>query len=318
MTSQDPWGHGGSGDPSLDETRTDLTLGELDASLAAGSGHVGAAEPPAAPAAPPPWSPPAPAQPPGGAAGYTPAPAPGMTWAPPPDTASYAVAGAAGLRFADVFARLVAWVIDIIVLALIGLLVSTVMGATFGASVDWTSYLLSPGAAVSGELQSRILVVSFVGAVIATGIDLAYFVLSWSSAGRATPGMRLLRLQIGDAADGRTLTRNQAFRRWLAMGTWLDVLAALPVIGSLVALPQFLWYIVLLVTTGSSPTRQGMHDRFAGTAVVQPASGSGNAAVIGCLLIIGILVLLAVVSMVALVFLGGQVSTILETMGESI
>jgi hypothetical protein len=37
-----------------------------------------------------------------------------------------------------------------------------------------------------------------------------------------------------------------------------------------------LWSIVLLVTTAVSPTKQGLHDRFANSAIVQPIGGSSS------------------------------------------
>jgi uncharacterized RDD family membrane protein YckC len=240
-----------------------------------------------------------------------------MTWAPPTAT-GYPVAGAAGLRFADVLPRFVAWFIDMLVLGLIGLGISLVTGALGGGTMDLAAMLSDPtGFAATGPSQ-RILVFSAIATLIAVGINLGYFVLSWSSAGRATPGMRLLKLQIGNAADGRTLARDQAFRRWLAMGEWLSLGSALPLLNGLASLLLFVWYLVLLVTTASSPTRQGLHDRFAGTAIVQPSGGSGNGLVVGCLVIVAILVGISLLSVVALILLGSQVSTILEEVGNSI
>jgi uncharacterized RDD family membrane protein YckC len=176
-----------------------------------------------------------------------------------------------------------------------------------------------PNVALDDELYGRILVAGFIGAVISTLIDLAYFVLQWSSGARATLGMRLLGLQVGSAADGRTLDRGQALRRWFAMGSWLDVVSALPMVGGLVALGQFIWYVALLVTTASDPRRQGIHDRFAGTAVVKEAGRSNNGVVIGCIVIAVLLVVvLPIIAIVALISLGSQVSEILSTVGESV
>jgi hypothetical protein len=109
-----------------------------------------------------------------------------------------------------------------------------------------------------------------------------------------------------------------AFRRWLAMGSWVGMFAVLPLVGALASLALLGWQLVLLVTTASSPTRQGLHDRAAGSAIVQPASGSGNALVIGCVVIVAILAVTVLVSIVALVFLGGQLESILSAVGESI
>ena len=79
-----------------------------------------------------------------------------------------------------------------------------------------------------------------------------------------------------------------------------------------------IWSVVLLGTTITSPTKQGLHDRFANSAVVQPVGGGGNGIVFACLLIIGLGVLLTVIAFVALIVLGGQVSTILSSVGTSV
>jgi uncharacterized RDD family membrane protein YckC len=54
---------------------------------------------------------------------------------------------------------------------------------------------------------------------------------------------------------------------------------------------DWLWNLLLLVTTIASPTKQGLHDRFAGSALVRPA-GAGNRWAAGCLAILLIFVLL--------------------------
>ena len=78
-----------------------------------------------------------------------------------------------------------------------------------------------------------------------------------------------------------------------------------------------MWAIVLLISTTTSPTIQGLHDRFANSAVVRPV-GAGTSLTAACLVIIIVLVLIALASIVALIFLGGQVSAILSAVGESI
>jgi uncharacterized RDD family membrane protein YckC len=236
-----------------------------------------------------------------------------MTWAPPDAGDS---SGQAGLRFADVLPRLVAWFIDILLLAFVGAMLTWIFSAVLIGSVDWAA-VLTPGGAYDETAAGRFVLVSFAATVVAAVIDFVYFAFQWSSGARATLGMRLLRLQVGRAVDGRTLTLPDAARRWFAMGTWLSLLSVVPIAGAFASLVQLAWYIVLLVTTGSDPTRQGLHDRFAGTAVVQTGP-AGNSLFIGCLVILGIFGLLFVLAMVALIFLGGQVSTILEEVGTSI
>ena len=106
-----------------------------------------------------------------------------------------------------------------------------------------------------------------------------------------------------------------ALRRWFAMGSWLDVVAALPVVGWLIALGPGTWCsspprramrAARASTTGSparrSSRRRPLEQRRGGRLYRDPRAG----------------VVLPIVSLVALVFLGGQVSEILSTVGESI
>ena len=89
-----------------------------------------------------------------------------------------------------------------------------------------------------------------------------------------------------------------------------------PVLGAFASLAVFAWQVMLLVTTASHPQKMGLHDRFANTAIVRPANAGNTAGiVIGCLVI---LIAVAFLSIVALIFLGGQVSAILSTVGESV
>ena len=353
MPWQDPGGNAPSGGPDDDATRADWDLAQLDALVGAGArgatqpstraGPPAATEPPAAapvpaagppsalsrPPGPPAWSPPAPAPgygadpAPGSSPGYPPAAAPGMAWAPPPTYGGPGAPGIAGLEYSGVLVRLVAWLVDVLILGLVGGAISWFLGVIVLGTTDWSVVLgrgtISSGVILDPALVSRIVVLSFVTAVVSTVIDVAYFALQWASTARATLGMRLMRLQIGGEADGRTLSRGQAARRWLAMGSWLSILAALPVVGGLASFASFGWYLILLITTGTNPRRMGLHDQFAGTAIVQRTGESRSGLAIGCIvLIVLVLVVLPLISIVALVFLGGQVSSILSTVGESI
>ena len=93
---------------------------------------------------------------------------------------------------------------------------------------------------------------------------------------RGTIGMKVLGMQIGNAGDGKTLTQDQGVRRWLVLfgRQVLSQAATLSIggaLGSLLALAVLAWYIFLLWTTYSSPTKQGWHDHFANSMVVKAA-----------------------------------------------
>ena len=198
------------------------------------------------------------------------------------------------LVFAGAMPRFVAYVIDVILIGIVG-------AVLFGLIVA-----IAPG--MNNQLLPR--------AILGIALDALYFIAFWTSDGRATLGMRLLKLQVGNAFDGRKLEPSQAARRWIALGSWLGAFGYTTVAAGYAGTLLLIWSIVLLATTITSPTKQGLHDRFANSAVVLPA-GSGNGIALACLLIIGLGVLLIVVAFVAVLFLGTQVSSILPQVGPS-
>ncbi|OGO52891.1 MAG: hypothetical protein A2Z32_14525 [Chloroflexi bacterium RBG_16_69_14] len=162
--------------------------------------------------------------------------------------------------YADVPNRIIAYIIDIIVIAVISIAVGAVL-AIVGISV------------VSGSGTGA--TTNWIGSLILTAFGLAisgaYFVYSWSNQ-RATIGMKVLGLQIGDAPGGATITTNQAIKRWLALGAAFSIaqaLTPLPGVGVLISFAALGWVIFLLYTTWKSPTKQGWHDVFANTMIVK-------------------------------------------------
>lgn len=225
----------------------------------------------------------------------------GAAATPPPPPVAWQVAApvkreiAPGLVFASTGRRFVAYLIDSILALLLTWLVEIPL------------VLITP----SGSSFATII-----SAISFAGVALVYFIVGWRSRARATPGMRMLKLQIGNAFDGQTLTIDQAFRRWVVMGYPLYLLWLVPSLAGLGGLATFGLWIALLLTTIASQTKQGLHDRVANSAVVEPI-GAGNGAVVGCVVVVVLVfVVLPIVSIVALVFLGGQVSSILSTVGS--
>jgi uncharacterized RDD family membrane protein YckC len=102
--------------------------------------------------------------------------------------------------------------------------------------------------------------------VIAT----VYFMGFWTGPRRATPGMRLVKLQIGFVATGEPLTVRQAALRVVALGIPLSPLIAVPQIGLISGTALLVWPVVLLVSTAANARRRGIHDRVAWSAVVTP------------------------------------------------
>jgi uncharacterized RDD family membrane protein YckC len=186
--------------------------------------------------------------------------APSPTTPPPAPAAS---APMSGLVYADVPNRVIAFIIDAIVLLVIGVVVGAVLGAAGLASGT-----LKPD--LTFDINPVGVVVQ---AIVNLAISAGYFIYTWTTM-RATLGMRALGMQIGNAGDGRTLTTDQGLRRYLAI--WgpnlvAQVLSPLPVISFILYVVALGWIIYLLYSTAQSPTKQGWHDVFANTQVVKAA-----------------------------------------------
>jgi uncharacterized RDD family membrane protein YckC len=186
----------------------------------------------------------------------TAAPPPSTGWAAPPPPVQ---AGPAGFVYADVPNRAIAYIIDMILLGIVLQVVTvfTGSGVTIGVAGAW----------------SFNIVTLLINGVISAALSAAYFIYTWTSM-RGTVGMKVLGMQIGNAVDGKTLTMDQAVRRWLvvaAPGFFAQVIWVVPALGALIVLLAFGWFVYLLWTTYSSPTKQGFHDIFAHTMVVKAA-----------------------------------------------
>jgi uncharacterized RDD family membrane protein YckC len=300
VTWQSGGGAGSPDQPAGDETQVDWTPS------------------PQGPVPLPPAPPPAPAAPSaGGAGGYTypaetasqpalpvepPAPVypaapggsvpPGGTWQPP----QAFVPQPGSLKFGGVLPRLLAYWLDSFIVSIVVALIGGLLGAMAG-SAGFDSFVITT--------------------VLSVGTYALYFIGFWTSGGRATPGMRLFHLQVGQAADGRDLTMGQAVVRWAALGYPVTLLTVVPWLVLPVSSLLFLWEVVLLASTALSPTRQGLHDRVAGSAIVAPEGNEGP--VIPCLVLaVILLVVLPILAIVALIAIGTQVEQILNEVSGSI
>jgi uncharacterized RDD family membrane protein YckC len=207
----------------------------------------------------------------------------------------------------------VAWIVDGILLTILYVVVGGIL-AGVGLGVPAPPVPFDPTAAID---TSTYFVYDPVSTVATVVVSAAYFIASWSGGRRATVGQRLLKIQVGNAFDGRALSLDQAIRRWLGLGEPISLLGLLPGLVGVVGFLWLLWALVLLLTTATSPTKQGLHDRLANSAVVRPTD-AGNSLAMTCAVIAIILAALALLSIVALIFLGSQVSSILSEVGESV
>ena len=169
------------------------------------------------------------------------------------------VPGAPGLIYAGVLPRSLAWFVDGFVIALLSLVILGVLIA------------LIVGMPEQGD--TTLSTITWVGIAVIAAV---YFIVFWTGRKRATPGMRLLSLQVGNVETGATLTPDQAAIRVAALGIVIWPLVAVPTIGVVGGFALFVWPLVLLASTGLNTRRRGIHDRIAGTAVVQPGGAPSS------------------------------------------
>ena len=219
-----------------------------------------------APGAPDPAQPSDPSQPAGG--NWQQAPTPGATptfaqqaqqWKP----ADVAAGPAAGIAYADLGIRIGAYLIDVVILVLIGIVVNAILVAILIGSI----FTVGSGAAVIGGLIILAINVAL-GAI--------YFIYTWTTM-KASPGQRMLGLMTVNEADGNALTQNQAITRYLVMFApgYIGALASTVVggiVGLILSLVGLGWTIYLIYTTANDPKRQGYHDKMAQSVVVKPAA----------------------------------------------
>jgi uncharacterized RDD family membrane protein YckC len=207
---------------------------------------------PVTPTSPPPATP-------GGDTGLP----PGIGWAPAVPVRQEI---APGLALSNTFPRVVAWIVDGFLLTILYLVVGEILVA-----VGLSRPVAQPPFDTTGEIDySTYLVFDPVAAVVNVVVSAVYFIASWSGGRRATLGQRLLKIQVGNAFDGRALSLEQAIRRWIGLGEPISLLGVLPGFVGFGGFLWFAWALVLLITTATSATRQGLHDRLANSAVVRP------------------------------------------------
>jgi uncharacterized RDD family membrane protein YckC len=204
--------------------------------------------------------------------------APVVGWAPPPPVAE--IPGAPGLAFADTATRVVAYLVDIVIVGIAVLFI----GGMLGLSRTTVTYV-APNTTYESTTPLALL--------LTLAINAAYFPVSWTGGRRATLGQRLFHLQVGNAFDGAALSMERAFRRWIVLGAIPELVSFFsPVRGTGSGL-EVLWFLVLLVSTATSPTKQGLHDRFAKSAVVAPSGVARSGIAMGLLLIVAVVAVLA-------------------------
>jgi uncharacterized RDD family membrane protein YckC len=220
---------------------------------------------------------------------------PVVAWAPPAAAAATVPSAVGlGLVIAGTFTRLVAFVID-------GLLLFCI---TF--VIGWVVGYYERGASQT---------VGLAVAAVSIAIDAVYYIVLWRSDWHATIGMRLMGIRLLGAINGATIGLDAAIIRWLALIGIVEAALLIPVATSAIGLVSFIWLVLLLVTTATDKLHQGIHDRWAGSVVVQPAPGGSGAAIIGCLVLLAIFLIIPFL-LAALV--SDTLRDILSQVGQSI
>lgn len=222
--------------------------------------------------APPPPEPAAPAAaptPPAGDAGQA-----GGQWAQQGQTPDWAkqAAGwrpteatsgpAAGIAFADLTTRIIAIIIDFVILEIVGFVVNLVLLTAFIAT------LVTTGSAIFLLLSVVVLVFD----VLLAGI---YFIYTWTNM-KASPGQRILGLMTVADSDGSALSFNAALARFVIMFApgYVASLASTVIpglLGLLLSLAGLAWSIFLIYSVANDPKRQGFHDHYAHSYVIKQA-----------------------------------------------
>jgi uncharacterized RDD family membrane protein YckC len=161
---------------------------------------------------------------------------PAPTWQPPERTGG----PAPGVEFAEFGPRLVAYIID-------GLIVG---GLVIVVLVSWALFALASGG-IANDAMSAGAAVSVVLLVVAlTVVGLGYFPWFWSRDG-ATPGMKMMGLLLVRDQDGGPIGGGQAILRLVGYA-----------VSGMVFYLGYVWILV-------DKRRRGWHDLIAGTVMIK-------------------------------------------------
>ena len=169
--------------------------------------------------------------------------------------------GPGGVALADFTDRAIAAFIDFLILGIIGAIVASIMTGILGEE------LLGGIFGLSVKVPS--LMSSLATVVVMLIISAAYFVGMWTRMG-GTVGYKVMKLSVRDASTGQPVSQGAAINRWLLLGA-PAVLSSIYGwgIGLILGIVVFVYYLYLIYTTASSPTRQGLHDTYAKTVVAK-------------------------------------------------
>ena len=192
-----------------------------------------------------------------------------------------------GFVLAGIFPRLVAYLIDTVLSALVPTLLALVL-------IDYGPILRDIERAVAqGQTGVPTTPTVFpltlevvLTTLISTAFSYLYFVGFWTSGGQATPGMRGLRMRVVDVVGGTTMSLTDATKRWIGLGAPLGLLALIGPLQSVAGLIQFAVSLLLLITAATDDRKQGLHDRWANSVVIRARSSQAGATAVGCVVLV--------------------------------
>jgi len=171
-------------------------------------------------------------------------------------------------EYTGVFRRIVAYIVDSIILTIFGFIV----GKIVGYSTISSAFQIASGKAVNAQAFRIYSIVTLI-------ISILYFVLMESSSKQGSLGKMLLGIKITDENGGR-ISIVTALERYVIFGVFglitsvLSIVQGPPKVGAtmgastILSLIGFVYYIIILITMLSSEFKQGLHDKLAKTYVV--------------------------------------------------
>ena len=227
-----------------------------------------------------------------------------------PNREGYVIAGVGG--------RIVAYLIDAVLVGIVPTILALILVDYSGLFEQFRRSIATGHAgqaAIVVPMTLDLILVSFIG----VAIQYLYFVGFWTSGGRATPGLRGLRMQVVDARSGGPLSIGQATRRWAALGAPLTLLTILPALQSVAGLIQIGLVVLIFFTVVANDRRQGLHDRWANSLVIRDARSGDRATALGCVLFAVLLIAFGIiVSAIAIIAVGPAFQQLLIDAGNSI
>jgi hypothetical protein len=174
---------------------------------------------------------------------------------------------------ATISRRLLAWVVDVVLVTALVFVGVSLVDAVLGPAVSFR-----PEAAALRDTVAVDRGVVAANALIATGLSAAYFVVPWALWG-GSPAQLALRLRVRGEAGGDSLPVGRAITRWALLfppfATVSALAAGVPLLGWFVWGGALVWYLVLLLTAARSGTNRGLHDRLSGSVVYKSRAAVG-------------------------------------------